>query len=317
MIQINGTNPVSDVIIAILIGIGLRSFIGVPSNLQAGIEFSMKKVLKLAIILLGLGLNISAAIATGGRALMIIIVCVIIALVLMHRIGKLLGLSEKLSVLIGVGTSICGTTAIVAVAPAIKSEDTDVAYSVATITLFGVLAIFAYPVIGALLKMSDMQFGTWAGTAINETAQVVAAGFAYSEEAGKIATVVKLTRTVLLAPLVVILGYFFARKDVSTGRERVNLKAIFPWFVLGFFAMALARTFGDNLFGTWPLWDTALAYVSISAKFLIVMAMVGVGLMSDFTKMRSVGLKPFIGGFVAALIMGVLSITLIYILQIG
>ncbi|RYD06245.1 hypothetical protein N752_04970 [Desulforamulus aquiferis] len=134
---------------------------------------------------------------------------------------------------------------IVAASPAINAKDEEVSFSVATITIFGVLAIFLYPLIGKMLVLTDMQFGTWAGVAVHETAQVVAAGFAYSDPAGQIATVVKLTRTVLLAPIVLILGVIYANKQrnvAGAAGQRVNYLKIFPWFVVGFLAMAGIRT---------------------------------------------------------------------------
>src|SRR5680860_165501 len=314
---IGGSNPVSDVIIAILLGMFINATVDIPSALKPGINFCLKKVLKMAIILLGLGLSFAAVISTGAKALVIILICVAIALTLTQYLGRRLGLNDKLATLIGVGTSICGATAIVATAPAINADDADVSYSVATITFFGIIAIVIYPVIGSLLQMSDMQFGTWAGTAINETSQVVAAGFIYSDAAGKIATVVKLTRTVLLAPLVVLLGFIYARKqsEASGGSQEVNVLKIFPWFVVGFLALALVRTIGDNIFGNIEMWRLLLTYAKITAKFLIVMAMASVGLMTNFQKMKTMGLRPFLGGLFAASIMGVVSIALIYLLN--
>ncbi len=320
LIVIGGANPVSSVIIAIILGMIIGTAFDLPQSLKPGLSFSLKRLLKLAIILLGLGLSFSAVVEAGAASALIIVTCIVIAMTVTYWIGKALNLSHRLAVLIGVGTAICGATAIVATAPAIEAEDADVSYSVATITLFGVVAIFVYPIAGTLLGLSDAQFGTWAGTAINETAQVVAAGFAYSDAAGKIATVVKLTRTAMLAPLVVVLGFFFARGNRTGGaRAQINGSAAFPWFILGFLALAVTRTIGDTVFlgtATAVQWGWLLKAASTAAKFLIVMAMASVGLMTDFTMMRRVGLKPFIAGLVAALIMAGVSLFLISVTRI-
>ncbi|KJS19873.1 MAG: hypothetical protein VR72_17150 [Clostridiaceae bacterium BRH_c20a] len=316
IIVIGGQKPVSGVIIAILAGILIKNTIGVGPRFQQGIDFALKKVLKGAIILLGLSLSFVTVVTTGAKAFVIILVCVIFAITFTYFIGRKLGLPDKLAMLIGIGTAICGSTAIVAASPAIDARDEEVTFSVATITIFGVLAIFLYPILGKILVLTDMQFGTWSGIAVHETAQVVAAGFAYSDAAGKIATVVKLTRTVLLAPIVLILGVMYSRKQNSTTAGKVNYFKIFPWFVVGFIALAGLRTVGDALWLNSIEWTTFLSQTNSVSKFMIVMAMAGVGLLTNFDDMKQVGIKPFIVGLVASLIMAVFSIALIFILGI-
>lgn len=317
MIVIGGQKPISDVIIAIIAGILIKNTIGVGQSFQKGIDFALKKVLKGAIIVLGLSLSFITVVTIGLKALTIILICVSFAITITYYIGKKLGLPDKLATLIGIGTAICGSTAIVAASPAIDAKDEEVTFSVATITIFGVLAIFLYPILGKLLALTDLQFGAWAGVAVHETAQVVAAGFAFSDGAGKVATVVKLTRTVLLAPIVLILGVVYSRKqsEASVG-QKVNYFKIFPWFVLGFIAMAGFRTFGDTLWANSSQWEAFLAQGKILAKFMIVVAMAGVGLLTNFEDMKRVGIKPFIVGLVASLIMAVFSIVLILTLGI-
>ncbi|MGI6227027.1 MAG: YeiH family protein [Peptococcales bacterium] len=316
IIVIGGQKPVSGVIIAILLGIIIKNTIGVAPQFQEGIDFALKKVLKGAIILLGLGLSFVTVITTGAKALLIIIICVAFAITFTYFLGKKLGLPDKLATLIGIGTAICGSTAIVAASPAIDARDEEVTFSVATITIFGVLAIFLYPLLGKLMVLNDLQFGTWSGVAVHETAQVVAAGFAFSDAAGKIATVVKLTRTVLLAPIVLILGVIYSRKQNSLAAGRVNYFKIFPWFVVGFIAMAGLRTIGDTLWLNSAQWSNFLEQASTISKFMIVMAMASVGLLTNFDDMKQVGIKPFIVGLVASLIMAVFSLVLISALGI-
>jgi len=316
LIVIGGQKPVSAVIIAIITGILIKNTIGVGPVFQKGINFALKKVLKGAIILLGLSLSFVTVITTGAKALAIILICVTFAITVTYAIGKKLGLPERLATLIGIGTAICGSTAIVAASPAIDARDEEVTFSVATITIFGVLAIFLYPFLGKILALTDLQFGTWSGVAVHETAQVVAAGFAFSEGAGQIATVVKLTRTVLLAPIVLILGILYSRQQNSQATGKINYFKIFPWFVVGFIAMAGFRTIGDSLFLNSSQWANFLNQTSTLAKFMIVTSMAGVGLLTNFDDMKKVGTKPFVVGLVASLIMAVFSIVLIFALGI-
>jgi len=241
MIVVGGEKPVSGVIIAIIIGALISNSFNIKAQIAPGVNYIMSKVLKAAIILLGLSLSFMVVIRTGALALVVIVITVTLAIVLTYWIGHKLGLPGKLAALIAIGTAICGATAIVSTAPVIEAEDEDITYAVATITIFGILAIFVYPILGKLMLLNDLQFGTWAGVAVHETAQVVAAGFAFSSEAGEIATVVKLTRTVLLAPLVLIVGVIYARKNQGQCGE-INYLKIFPWFVVGFLLMAGLRT---------------------------------------------------------------------------
>jgi len=148
------------------------------------------------------------------------------------------------------------------------------------------------------MVLTDMQFGTWSGVAVHETAQVVAAGFAFSDAAGKIATVVKLTRTVLLASIVLILGIMYSRKQNSQSAGKVNYFKIFPWFVVGFIAMAGFRTIGDALWANNLQWTNFLGQATTVSKFMIVTAMAGVGLLTNFDDMKQVGIRPFIVGLV-------------------
>lgn len=309
-IVLGGEKPVSSVIIAIAGGMLFRSMFGLPAVMLPGFSYSFKTVLRVAIVLLGLSLSLAAVVRTGAAAAFIIIICVVVALVITALMARAAGLSDRLGALIGVGTAICGATAIVATDPAIEAEDDEVAYSVATITLFGILAIGLYPLMGNILGLTDLQFGTWAGTAVNETAQVVATGFIFSDRAGEIATIVKLTRTAMLVPVVLVMSVVFGMRIQRQAGARWARSA-FPWFLMGFILMAALRTVGDNLWSQNIYWTVLLNWVKVSAKFLVVMAMVGVGFLTDFNKMKKVGLKPFAVGLVAAAVMGGLSLGLI------
>jgi len=310
LIVIGAQKPVSAVVIAIIIGMIVRST-GGRKHLAPGLSFSVKKILRLAIILLGFDLKLSSVVATGVGTLGVILAAVLAGILSAVYLGRLMGLRDELSTLIGTGTAICGATAIVAAAPAVGADDSDVSYAVGTITIFGILAIFAYPFLGHGLGLTDSQFGTWAGTAVHETAQVLAVGFAYSDPAGKIAAIVKLTRTTLLAPLVVVLGAMYARKRTGKFSREAAMKA-FPYFILWFLAASVVRTVVDGFAGAgMPTWTAFLNQAKEASKFLIVVAMAATGMMTDFDRMRKVGIKPFVSGLAASLVVGALSLLLI------
>jgi uncharacterized integral membrane protein (TIGR00698 family) len=314
LIVIQGSHPVSEVILAIVLGLAVNLLLPfIRPIITPGATFALKRLLKLGIVLLGLGLSLPAVLKAGGSSLLIIVICVALSLLLTSWLGRVMGVKEKLATLIAVGCGICGATAIVAAAPAIEADEDEVCYSIAVITIFGVLAIFLYPVIGGLLALTDSQFGTWAGIAVHETAQVVAAGFAFSDAAGKVATVVKLTRTTMLAPLVLFLAARHARRSAATGKK-VDIKSMIPWFIGGFLALALLRSLGDvavagtALAGTWASIKSAVSY---AAKLLIVTAMAGVGLSASLDVFRTTGFKPLLIGLAASVLMGAASLAMI------
>jgi len=302
--------PVSAVALAIVLALLVRNVCGMPVSCKAGNSFVVKKVLRFAIILLGVRLSFSDVVQIGGNSLLVIICCIIMAILLTQYLARLAGLPGRLGTLIGVGTCICGNSAIVATAPAIEAEEEEVAFAVATITLFGTVAVFIYPLLGKLLQMSDVFFGTWAGTAINDTSQVVTAGYIFGEEAGDIATVVKLTRNLFMAPVIVMIGFWYRRgQNGAEGSKKISYKKAFPLFVVGFVVMAILRTLG--VFST-----EAIAVLKTTANYLIVLSVAAVGLNTSFSAMRKTGLKPFYVGLGASVLMACSSWALIKILGI-
>lgn len=295
--------PVSAVLITVILGFFIKNTVGVRQEFKPGIEYSLKSLLKLAIIFLGVRLSFTDLENLGARPLFIVILCICVALLLTIQMARRMKVPPKLGALIAVGTAICGNSAAIATAGAIDADDEEVAFAVGTITLFGILAIIVYPLIGSLLGLSDLLFGTWAGTAINDTAQVVTAGFLYSESAGEIATVVKLTRNLFIAPVVFLLSIQYT---VGQARENcsVNYIKIFPWFVLGFLAMAFIRTVGII-----PLF--LIDFLKDVSNFLILMAIAGIGLSTNFSSMKKLGLKSLYIGLFASTLMGVLSLLLV------
>src|SRR5262245_33454070 len=250
-----GRHPIEPVMLAIVLGMVLSNCWTLPKALQPGIKFSVKKVLPLGIVLLGARLDFREMIKVGAEGLMLSVLETLVALGLLLAFTQVLRLPRKLGVLLGVGTAICGGTAIVATAPVIEAEEKDVVFSVATVTLLGLVAMFTLPILGHVLDLTSKQFGVWAGLAIHQTPHVVAAGFAYSPtgapyspEAGQTATIVKLARVCLLAPVVFVVGLLYARQKLKrTGvseRKKINYWHLFPMFVIGFLGVALLNTFG-------------------------------------------------------------------------
>lgn len=307
-------SAVNGVILAILLGLLIRNTFDMPAGLQPGIKFSLQTLLRFAIILLGIRLSFLDVLRIGAQSLAIIVALMASAILLVYLGGRFLKLPPRLALLIGVGTAICGNSAIVATAPVLKAKDEEVSFAVATITLFGTLAVFLYPLIGVALGMSHLFFGTWAGTAVNDTSQVIATGFAYSQEAGEVATVVKLTRNALLGPAIIILGLLWARTGGETpspsGSSRGELRRLGQLgsgahtFVLGFIGMAALNTLG-----VFP--QPVVAQVSGASQFMILMALAGVGLGTSLSQMRRTGLRPFYLGLFGAAFLAALSLALI------
>jgi uncharacterized integral membrane protein (TIGR00698 family) len=320
-----GRHPIEPVMLAIILGMVVSNVWTLPKILSPGIKFSVKKLLPFGIILLGARLNFFDLVHVGFEGLILSLLETVVALLLLAALTRAMKLPGKLGTLLGVGTAICGGTAIVATAPVIEAEEKDVVFSVATVTLLGLIAMFALPVIGHLLDLSQKAFGVWAGLAIHQTPQVVAAGFAYGAEAGRTATIVKLARVCLLAPVVFLIGVVYARhrlkKTGSAERKKINYLHLFPMFVIGFLAMALLKTLGwlpdlsvhvvkDALQG--PNHNVSLAgWAEQISKICITISMAGVGLETKFSAMRQTGLKPFAASLLAVLVLATLILGLI------
>lgn len=264
-----------------------------PAYLEKGIKFCSKKVLQYSIILLGFEMNMGNVLKVGGQSLFVMLFTLSAAFLMAFFMGKVLKTPADLSVLIGVGTSICGGSAIAATAPVIKAKDDEVAQAISTIFLFNIIAVFLFPFLGQLLGLSDNGFGMWAGTAVNDTSSVIATGSAWSERTGNdialhFATIVKLTRTLMIIPITLALSIYTARKAKRQNSDFSFVK-VFPWFVLGFLAAALIHSFIPM-----PAWIPA--GLDAIGKFLIIMAMVGIGLNTNLKKLLAGGLKPLLLG---------------------
>lgn len=304
---------VGEVIFAVAIGLIVGNVFRIPKLATPGITFAFQTLLAAAIVLLGATFSFKAALSIGGRALVMVVVLMTLALIAAHELGRVLKVTGKLATLIGVGTAVCGNTAISAVAPVIGAKDEETSFAIATNTLFGTLAVFAYPVLGHALGMSDPAFGTWAGTAVNDTSQVVATGFAYSEAAGSVATVVKLTRNTLMGGVIILMGLIYARSGAgAAGSLTQRLKQSVPPFVLAFLGMCLLNTLGVIAWASQHLGRELTADAQTVARFLILTALAGVGLGTRIDAMRRIGLRPFWVGLATAVTTATASYAIIW-----
>lgn len=292
----------SPMILAIVIGIAFHNLIGAPARARPGITFSLRRILRLAIILLGLQLTASQVVEVGAKGVAVIIATLLATFVFTTRLGRLLRVERKLAELIAAGTSICGASAVIATNTVTNAPDEDVAYAVACVTVFGSIAMMAYPLAPAALQLSPHAYGLWAGASIHEIAQVVAAAYQDGAQAGDFATIAKLSRVMMLAPVVISLGVM-SRNRHGAGHGRAR-KAPMPWFVLGFIALV-----GLNSVVTVP--HGLKAFIVGITTFLLSMALAAMGLETDVRKLRAKGLRPLLLGFAAFLFIAGFSLMLI------
>lgn len=293
-------------VIALFLGILINHFINIKAPFKKGITFTSKKILKLAIILLGASLNISMVLHVGKLSLTVMVFTLLTCFGGGYFIGKALGLNWKMSSLISAGTGICGGSAIAALAPVIEAEDVDIAYAMSATFLFDIAMIVLFPVMGRALGLSDIAYGLWTGTAVNDTSSVVAAGYAYSEAAGDFATMVKLTRTLSIIPTVLVFSLISRRVKIKTlgnegAHKDLKISSLFPYFILGFLALSLINSFGLIS----PELSHSLKNLS---KFLMVMALAAIGLNTSFTDMQKSGIQPMIHGFIISALVVIVSL---------
>ncbi|MBE7058693.1 MAG: YeiH family putative sulfate export transporter [Ruminococcaceae bacterium] len=280
-------------IIALFIGTAINSFFH-PKWIQPALKFASKKILKVAIILLGASLSINTIMSVGKMTFFVMIFTFAVCFGGGYFIRKLFGLNWKLSNLISAGTGICGGSAVAAIAPVIDADDKDVAFAMSSTFLFDMVMIALYPIMGKALGMTDIAYGIWAGTSVNDTASVVASGYAFSEIAGDFATMVKLTRTIAIIPTVLVFAFISTRikqkemKAANNGKK-VNLVKIIPWFIGGFLLLAIL-----NSVGFIPV--TASGIIKEISKFFMVTALAAIGLGTSITDFKKAGLKPMFYG---------------------
>lgn len=276
-------------VFGIVLGILVRNLFAPSGQFTPGIQFAGKQILQWSIIALGFGLSLDQVARTGLESLSVTLVTITVAFLAAWGLGRALKVHDKLKILIGVGTAICGGSAIAAVTPILKPDEHDTAFAISTIFLFNLVAVLLFPLLGHLLHLSDLGFGLWAGTAINDTSSVVAAGYSFSKEAGDYATIVKLTRATLIIPICLALAFAVAWREKKQGASDFSLKKIFPWFILWFLVASAVRTAGLVPAAIQPA-------IHMAAEFLIVVALTAIGLSANLRRMASTGARPILLG---------------------
>tara|TARA_S200000501_G_scaffold373440_1_gene420568 strand:- start:266 stop:1339 length:1074 start_codon:yes stop_codon:yes gene_type:complete len=312
-------SPISTAMISILLGIFFGNFFSIRESFQKGLDFSRDYILKLGIICLGIQLKPFEFLDFGKIAIPLIIICIISILIVIKLLIKKLKIPTRMAYLISIGSTVCGTTAIMATAPVIKANKNEVSYAIANITLFGILSMLIYPYFANFYFEGNSLFiGLFLGTSIHETSQVAAAGLIYdqqfnSPETLNIATVTKLIRNTFLIIMIPLFAFLYNR---GQRKERnYSILNIFPYFVLGFIGLIILRNIGDQIFSTYneDSWIKTIEFIQISSKIFLTMAMAAIGLSTNLKDIRNMGYKPFIVGFVAMLTVGIISISTIEI----
>lgn len=315
-------SPVSAIMMAIIIGMIVANTLRLPAAMLPGLSLCTTTMLRLGIMLLGIRLSLTGAGRFTLIALPFVIVAITIGLTTVGLLGRYLGLSRQLSGLIAIGTGICGCTAIVATAPLIKANESEVSYSIACITVFGLAAMFLYPVLAHTLFPAQAELaGLFLGTSIHETAQVAGAGLMYEAQydapvALDIATVTKLSRNLCMIAVIPLVGILYSEEHRTSAPGEIRWLGMVPWFIIGFALMSGLRTVGDlgeRAFGILEpaQWTALTHFMRASAESFLLVAMAAVGLTSKFAGIRKIGMRPFLLGLFAALLIGGVSLTTI------
>ena len=312
-------SPISTAMIAILIGIFFGNFFQIRESFQKGLDFTREYILKLGIICLGIQLKPFEFLDFGKIAIPLIVICIISVLIVIKLIIKKLKIPTRMAYLISIGSTVCGTTAIMATAPVIKANKSEVSYAIANITLFGILSMLLYPYFANIYFEGNPLFaGLFLGTSIHETSQVAAAGLIYeqqfnSPETLNIATVTKLIRNTFLIIMIPLFAFLYNRGQRK--EKNYSILNIFPYFVLGFVGMIILRNIGDQVFEVYnnDYWKEVINFIKVSSKIFLTMAMAAIGLSTNLKDISVMGYKPFIVGFIAMLTVGIVCILTIEI----
>ena len=320
-IELLGYNksPISTAMIAILLGIFFGNAFKVRDGFQKGLDFTREYILKLGIIFLGIQLKPFEFLSFGKIAIPLIVICIISVLIVIKFLIIKLKIPTRMAYLISIGSTVCGTTAIMATAPVIKANKNEVSYAIANITLFGILSMLLYPYFANFYFDGNSLFaGLFLGTAIHETSQVAAAGLIYdqqfnSPETLNIATVTKLIRNTFLIIMIPLFAFLYNRG--LTKEKNYSIINIFPYFVLGFVAMIIIRNIGDQVFVAYNNnnWIEIINSIKFFSKVFLTMAMAAIGLSTNLKDIRRMGYKPFLVGFIAMLTVGIVSVLTIEI----
>jgi uncharacterized integral membrane protein (TIGR00698 family) len=307
-------SPISTAMIAILLGMFFGNLFKVRDSFQKGLDFTRENILKLGIICLGIQLKPFEFLDFGKIAIPLIVICIVSVLIVIKLLIKKLKIPTRMAYLISIGSTVCGTTAIMATAPVIKASKNEVSYAIANITLFGILSMLIYPYFADFYFNSEpLLIGLFLGTSIHETSQVAAAGLIYeqqfnSPETLNIATVTKLIRNTFLIIMIPLFALLYNRGQ--TREKNYSVLKIFPYFVLGFVAMIILRNTGDQFFllSYDNNWNDVINIIKFMSKIFLTMAMAAIGLSTNLKDIKKMGYKPFIVGFIAMLTVGIVCI---------
>ena len=305
-------SPISTAMIAILLGMIFGNIFKVRDSFQKGLDFTREYILKFGIICLGIQLKPFEFLDFGKIAIPLIIICILSVLIVIKLLIKKLKIPTRMAYLISIGSTVCGTTAIMATAPVIKASKSEVSYAIANITLFGILSMLIYPYFANFYFNSEpLLIGLFLGTSIHETSQVAAAGLIYeqqfnSPETLNIATITKLIRNTFLIIMIPLFAFLYNRGQNK--EKNYSILSIFPYFVLGFVAMILLRNIGDEIYLSNSYWIEIIDYIKLFSKIFLTMAMAAIGLSTNLKDIRKMGYKPFIVGFISMLTVGIVCI---------
>ena len=307
-------SPISTAMIAIVLGMLFGNIFKMRDNFVKGLDFTQSYILKLGIICLGIQLKPFEFLEFGAVAIPLIIICIVTVLIVIKLLIKKLKIPTRMAYLISIGSTVCGTTAIMATAPVIGAKKNEVSYAIANITLFGILSMLIYPYFANYYFDAEPMFvGLFLGTSIHETSQVAAAGLIYdqqfnSPETLNIATVTKLIRNTFLVIMIPLFAFLYNRNNVV--KKNYSILAIFPYFVIGFVAMIILRNIGDQFFlnSYNNLWLETVDIIKSSSKVFLTMAMAAIGLSTNLRDLKSMGYKPFLVGFIGMATVGLVCI---------
>jgi len=325
-------SPVSPVMVAITVGLLVSNAVALPSWMTPGLGFAVKKVLRLGIIMLGIRLSILDVLKLGAVGVPVVLACVSGALLLTGFLSRRMAVPERLGTLIGVGTSICGVSAIVAASASIDADEEEVAYAIGIITIFGLLATLTYPYLANVLFAGDAaKAGLFLGTSVHDTSQVAGAAAAYADvyaspQVLDIAIVTKLVRNVFMVGVIPLMAIYYARQSGEVSKKGTRIGRLLPVFVLGFLGVAILRSIGDlglrggsRALGLWNTasWDMLISGVKNWATNFLVVALAAVGLSTRFRTLSKLGSRPFLTGLAAAILVGAISYVAVTVLALA
>ena len=298
-------NFIGSSVFALLIGMLINPIISKYECFNSGISFVSKRALRAGIVLMGVTLSFSQIVEVGSFSIVVMSFTLMTAFGGGYLLGKIFKMNWKISGLISAGVGICGGSAIAAVAPVIDAEDSDIAYAISAIFIFDILMVILFPIAGRYFGMTDLGYGLWTGTAVNDTSAVVAAGYAFSDIAGNFSVIVKLTRTLSIIPVVLIFSFINERLNTKESsrkgnldaitHKKVSIKKIFPWFILMFLGVVAIKSTG-------VIPTSIVSGIARGSKFFMIMALGAIGLKTSFKNVAKSGFKPMLHGFILSII---------------